>query len=144
MLQEKMAERFFVVSERSRNFLSYFSDNPNLLDLDELDQVIKRLSFFVGRYELIAGVVEHFALTVENVIPDVCAEADLLDSAEGLLQELSLIAGDAMPARVAFSAMTANQQRSARAMFFDARDSDAFLYELGRDGCVMCRRRDAM
>jgi hypothetical protein len=46
-----------------------------------------------------------------------------------------------MSTRLPFVCLPANEQARARAMFFDARNSDGYLYELDRDGRVLCRHR---
>lgn len=48
-----------------------------------------------------------------------------------------------MTTRLPFVCLPDNEQVRARAMFFDACNSDGYLYELDRDGRVLCRNRSA-
>jgi hypothetical protein len=46
-----------------------------------------------------------------------------------------------MSTKLPFVCLPAKEQDRARAMFFDARNSDGYLYELVRYGRVLCRKR---
>jgi len=46
--------------------------------------------------------------------------------------------------RLPFAFLPANEQARARAMFFDARPDDGYLYELDCTGRVLCRNRSAL
>ena len=49
-----------------------------------------------------------------------------------------------MATKLPFTCLPDSEQTRARAMFFDARDSDGYLYELDRDGRVLCRNRSVL
>lgn len=46
-----------------------------------------------------------------------------------------------MSTRLPFEHLSLSEQTRARAMFFNARNSDGYLYELDCDGRVLCRAR---
>jgi len=51
--------------------------------------------------------------------------------------------GDVKMTKLPFVCLPANEQARARAMFFDARPHDGYLYELC-GGRVLCRNRSAL